>query len=165
MSSSCAWATVASNKHAHALPRPPPPCLPLAHQPKSSFVAFVVCFIVAKKQSAKAEGKQQGREGGAEWRGRREASACCVSDVSASISPKQIDKLDLDFVVVVVVVSLRFSQGEEGLALKRKCNICWQRHANRFLNARVYSPRTLQCVPAMWGILVQQRVCVCNERR
>lgn len=154
MSSSCAWATVASNMHTHAyMPRPPPhamACPPLAHQPKYSFVAFVVCFIVAKKQRAKAAGKEketgqrvEGSGQRAEGRGKRAPAASCVSDVSASISPKQIDKLDLDF--VVVVVSLRFSQGEEGLALKRKCNICWQRHANRFLNARVYSPRTLQC--------------------
>ncbi|TDG38929.1 hypothetical protein AWZ03_014650 [Drosophila navojoa] len=38
----------------------------------------------------------------------------------SSISRKQIDKLDLSFGIV---------------ALKRKCNICCQRDANRFLNA------------------------------
>lgn len=38
----------------------------------------------------------------------------------SSISRKQIDKLDLNFGIV---------------ALKRKCNICCQRDANRFLNA------------------------------
>lgn len=164
MSSSCAWATVASNKHAHAyVPHPLPPC----SSTKNLLLPLLFASLLPK--SSQQRQRESSREGGGqrgEKGGKRAPAASCVSDVSASISPKQIDKLDLDFVVVVVVVvSLRFSQGEEGLALKRKCNICWQRHANRFLNARVYSPRTLQCVPAMWGILVQQRVCVCNERR
>lgn len=163
MSSSCAWATVASNKHAHAyLPHPLPPC----SSTKIFFCCLCCLLHCCQKAVSKGRGEAAGKEGGGqrgEEGGKRAPAASCVSDASASISPKQIDKLDLDF--VVVVVSLRFSQGEEGLALKRKCNICWQRHANRFLNARVYSPRTLQCVPAMWGILVQQRVCVCNERR
>lgn len=159
MSSSCAWATVASNKHAHAYMLRPPPSL-LINQ---NLLLLPLLFASLLPKSSQQRHRESSREGGAEGRGQRAPAASCVSDVSASISPKQIDKLDLDF--VVVVVSLRFSQGEEGLALKRKCNICWQRHANRFLNARVYSPRTLQCVPAMWGILVQQRVGVCNERR
>lgn len=164
MSSSCAWATVASNKHAHAYMLRP---LLLPCSSTKIFFCCLCCLLhCCQKAVSKGRGEAAGKSGQrGEEGGKRAPAASCVSDVSASISPKQIDKLDLDFVVVAVaVVSLRFSQGEEGLALKRKCNICWQRHANRFLNARVYSPRTLQCVPAMWGILVQQRVCICNER-